>query len=68
MSTLSTKDGLDAMALDALRVQTAARELLDAMDRQHGTSPFSYNVEQARSGLRQIFPRTVLSLDRADKL
>lgn len=46
-------------------IQEAARELLDAMDRQHGNALFSPNVQDARAALRHLLPVTRDERDRS---
>jgi len=43
----------------------AARDLLDAMDRQYGQPIFSASVDAARKNLRTLVPRTRSPLDKS---
>jgi hypothetical protein len=47
------------------RLEAAARELLDAMDRQHGQPLFSIAVANAREALREIIPTRPAAIDRS---
>ncbi len=45
-----------------MRVEAAARELLDALDRMHGPVFLSPNAREAKEALRLLLPR-----DEADR-
>jgi hypothetical protein len=49
-------------------LEGAARTLLAAMDRQHGSAPFSLNVNTARNELRALLAPTRRESDRADRV
>lgn len=57
---------LDVSAPDVLELMRRARALLDAMDRQYGSAPFSVNVRTARNALRELLPVERVESDRAD--
>lgn len=58
---------VDVNALDAHELERCARELLDAMDRQHGSAPFSVHVQAARLQLRAMLPVQRDESDRAER-
>lgn len=59
--------GLSKAELDWLcEIKDAARELLDALDRQLGVGTQSPHVREARAALRKLLPATPPGLDQRD--
>jgi hypothetical protein len=50
------------------QLETAALRLLAMMDRQHGSSPFSENVKDARTNLRAFFKEVPTPRDLAERV